>query len=146
MEDTPFLGELSPARLKLALQLNVDWFQPFKHTVSSVGAIYVSILNLPRHLRYKVENTILVGVIPGPHEPSLHTNSFLAPFVSELLQLWDGITLSGTNLMQPVTVRAALLSVVCDIPGLAKVAGFLGNRARLSCSKCWKPFPMAHFG
>lgn len=146
VEDTPFLGDLSPARLNLALQLNVDWFQPFKHTVFSVGAIYVSILNLPRHLRYKVENTILVGVIPGPHEPSLHTNSFLAPFVSELLQLWDGITLSGTNLMQPVTVRAALLSVVCDIPGLAKVAGFLGHGARLSCSKCMKPFPTAHFG
>lgn len=146
VDDTPFLGELSPERLNLALQLNVDWFQPFKHTVFSVGAIYVSILNLPRHLRYKVENTILVGVIPGPHEPSLHMNSFLAPFVSELLQLWDGIPLSGSGLMQPVTVRTALLSVVCDIPGLAKVAGFLGHGARLGCSKCMKQFPTAHFG
>ena len=146
VEDAPFLGELSPERLNLALQLNVDWFQPFKHTVFSVGAIYVSILNLPRHLRYKVENTILVGVIPGPHEPSLHANSFLAPFVSELLQLWEGITLVGNGIMQPVAVRAALLSVVCDIPGLAKVAGFLGHGARLGCSKCLKTFPTERFG
>ena len=86
----PFLKESSPACLNLALQLNVDWFQPFKHTVYSVGAIYVSILNLPRHIRYKVDNTILIGIIPGPHEPTLHINMFLTPFIAELLQLWNG--------------------------------------------------------
>ena len=60
VEGKPFLQESSPACLNLALQLNVDWFQPFKHTVFSVGAIYVSILNLPRHMQYKVGNTILI--------------------------------------------------------------------------------------
>lgn len=121
-----------------------------KHTIYSVGAIYVTILNLPRHMRYKVVNTILVGIVPGPREPSLHINSFLSPLVLELLQLWEGI--QCTQLMdshgsaQPVTLRAALLSVVCDIPGLAKVAGYLGHSARLGCTKCLKPFPTAHFG
>ena len=46
IEGKPFLHESSPDCLNLALQLNVDWFQPFKHTIYSVGAIYVSILNL----------------------------------------------------------------------------------------------------
>lgn len=32
--------------------LNIDWFQPFKYTNYSVGAIYMTILNLPRHLRF----------------------------------------------------------------------------------------------
>lgn len=27
------------------VMLNVDWFQPFKHTNYSVGAIYLTILN-----------------------------------------------------------------------------------------------------
>lgn len=36
-----------------ALMLNVDWFQPFKHTHYSVGAIHISILNLPREERFK---------------------------------------------------------------------------------------------
>ena len=38
--------------------------------------MYVSILNLPREERYTVEN-ILVGVLPGPHEPKKTMNSYL---------------------------------------------------------------------
>ena len=45
-----------------------------------------------------------------------------------------------------LTVRASLLPVVCNIPGLARVAGYLGHSARLGCTKCLKPFPTAHFG
>lgn len=35
-----------------ALHLNVDWFQPFRHTQHSEGAIYLSVLNLPRQERF----------------------------------------------------------------------------------------------
>lgn len=53
------------------LTLNLDWFQPFTHVEYSVGAIYLAIQNLPREERYKEENIILVGVLPGPSEPKL---------------------------------------------------------------------------
>lgn len=56
--------------------LNVDWFQPYKHISYSVGAIYLTILNLPRQLRYHREHTLVVGIIPGPHELKLHINSY----------------------------------------------------------------------
>ena len=45
----PFLDE----PYSFAFSINVDWFQPFKHTTDSVGAIYLSILNLPCTERYK---------------------------------------------------------------------------------------------
>ena len=51
------------------LTVNVDWFQPYERGVYSVGAIYLTIQNLPHDERYKTENIILVGVIPGPKEP-----------------------------------------------------------------------------
>ena len=35
--------------------LNIDGFQPFKHVQYSVGAIYLCVLNLPRHICYKQE-------------------------------------------------------------------------------------------
>ena len=69
------------SRYGFGLLINVDWFQPYKHVQYSVGAIYIAILNFPRHLRYRRENMILIGVIPGPHEPSLHINSFIVPLV-----------------------------------------------------------------
>ncbi|KAG0925712.1 hypothetical protein G6F31_018640 [Rhizopus arrhizus] len=44
----------------LLFTLNVDWFQSSKRTVYSVGAVYLTINNLPRSIRYKKENIILV--------------------------------------------------------------------------------------
>jgi len=35
------------------------------------------VMNLPREERFKTENLIVVGIIPGPKEPKLHINSFL---------------------------------------------------------------------
>ncbi len=52
-----------------ACMINIDWFQPYKHTTASVGAIYLTIMNLPCAVRYKREYTILLGIIPGPSEP-----------------------------------------------------------------------------
>jgi len=67
-----------------ALMLNVDWFQPFQHSLYSVGALYMDLMNLPRSERFKLENVMLVGIIPGPHEPKLTINSYLQPLVAEL--------------------------------------------------------------
>lgn len=60
------------------------------NTQHSEGAIYLTIMNLPRKERFLQENVILVGVIPGPSEPSPNINTFLRPLVKELNQLWTG--------------------------------------------------------
>ena len=75
----------------LTFALNIDWLQPYTHANSSVGVIYMTVLNLPRHLRYKRENVILIGIIPRLHEPKYTINSFLKPLVDEQLQLWTGV-------------------------------------------------------
>ena len=84
----------------------------------SVGAIYITILNLPRFLRYKREIIILVGLIPGPHEPKNDINSFLKPLVDELQDFWAGISLIVYNQdeMTVEIVKSAILCVTCDIP------------------------------
>ena len=73
INDSPFLA----APFTCGLALNIDWFQTYSHTVASVGVIYVTILNLLRHMRYKRENILLVGIIPGPSEPSHYTLDLL---------------------------------------------------------------------
>lgn len=128
-----------------ALTLNIDWFQPFKHTAHSTGAIYLAIQNLPRHERYSCENIILAGIIPGPHEPSKTMNSYLTPLVDDLKQLWHGVIMQLKSQSQ-VVVRAALICTACDIPAARKVSGFVGHNAQRGCSKCLKLFPTAAFG
>ena len=121
------------------LMLNIDWFKPYKHLEYSVGAIYLTIMNLPRQIRFKQENVLLIGLIPGPKEPKLSINSFLKPLVSELLDFFDGVHMTINGKSQ--SVRCALLCVACDIPASRKVCGFLGHTAKFGCSKCLKEFP-----
>ena len=69
----------------------MDFFQPYKHIKGySVGAIYGVLMNLPREMRYKRENVILIGLIPGPKEPDHDINTFVDPLVRELILLWSG--------------------------------------------------------
>lgn len=75
----------------IGLMLNIDWFQPYKHTNSSVGVMYLVIVNLPRSVRFKRENVIIAGILPGPTEPKHDINPYLEPLVSELLTLWAGV-------------------------------------------------------
>ena len=124
----------------LALQLNIDWFQPYKHLSYSVGAMYITVLNLPSKERYKLKNVFLAGVIPGPDEPKHDINDFLRPLVSELLDLWHhGIAVSLLD-GSSITIKCALFCLACDIPAGRKVAGFIGHSGRLGCSKCLKEF------
>ena len=134
--ECPFLSKEG----NLALMMNMDFFQTYKHVQYSMGAIYVTILNLPRSIRNKQENTILVGLIPGPHEPRHDINTFLDPFVSDLQKFWDGVELNVGSLKCRRLLRCALLCVACDIPAGRKVCGFLGHNARLGCSRCFKRF------
>ena len=143
VNEHPFLA--SPNNL--AFMLNIDWFQPFKHTQYSLGVIYLVIMNLPRSKRFKVENVVLVGLLPGPSEPPLHLNTYLQPLVEELQQLWNpGVCMFACDSGSTVIVRGALLCVACDIPAIRKVCGFLGHSARMGCSKCVTEFRTTAFG
>lgn len=130
----------------LGLILNLDWFNPFKHIKYSVGVIYLTIANLPRSERYKLENMIISGVIPGPKEPKKHVNFYLKPLVSELLQLWKGTYLKTTSVFEFVPVRCALFCVTCDLPASRKICGFTSYTSTQGCSKCMKKFPCDAFG
>ena len=143
-DGTRFMGQ----ERNLALMMNVDWFQPFKHSPYSVGVIYLAVMNLPRAERFKRENIIVVGILPGPHEPS-SLNPFLIPVVAELKELWeDGIEVCHSRSPTvPQKFFAALLLVACDVPAARKLCGFLGHGAKRGCSKCKKEFiPGKHFG
>jgi len=54
-ESKPFLSEDN----SFAFMLNLEWFQPHKHVQYSIGLMYLSILNLPRALRYKLKECLV---------------------------------------------------------------------------------------
>ena len=84
------------------------------------------------------ENMLILGLLPGPNEVSLHKiNHYLAPIVNELVLLWDGVTLNKTYEHQETReIRAALILVSCDIPAARKICGHIS--ALSSCHRCMK--------
>ena len=94
---------------------------------------------MPSNLRFHEDNIILVGILPGPHEPKLTINTFLQPMVDDLLEFWDGVTLNFPEKGNKC-VRCALLCMSCDLPAGRKTCGFLGHTAHLCCAKCNKVF------
>lgn len=128
--------DLLSAPHNYAVLLNVDWFQPYKNINYSVGVIYLTLLNLLRTIRYKRENVILVGIIPGPSEPSLHINTYLSPLITALKDLWEGVSIHLPPSNKAVKVRCILLGVSCDLPAGRKVCGFLSYVANKGCTRC----------
>lgn len=122
----------------------IDAINPFGNKTSghkaSITFIVLVCLTLPIRLRYLPENLFLVGIAPGPKEPSLEqSNHILSPVVTQLQSLWDeGLFLNQTpSHPNGRHIRAALLVVIADIPALRGALGFASHNATNFCSFCF---------
>ena len=122
----------------MGIIINVDWFQPFKRTVYSSGAIYGAICNLPRELRFKPENMLILGLMPGPNEAKLHQiNHYLAPIVDQFQSFWAGVKLDRTfEHLSGRLIKCAVIACCCDIPAARKLCGHYS--ANVCCHRCLK--------
>ena len=91
-------------------------------------------------MRFKQQNVLLVGMIPGPKDPH-NINTFLAPLIEELKKFET----VGKNIGSD-RIYCILSCVANDIPAARKVCGFASHSARLARSKCLKVFPTEKFG
>ena len=96
--------------------INLDWFQPYENTQYSVGVLYLCMLNLPPEERCKVNNIGIIGILPGPHEPSENINSYLKPAVEELQELYKGVWINVQDMYEKRFCSLAVLCATCDIP------------------------------
>jgi len=128
---------------RLAFSFSMDSFNPYhmkeaKQTVSST-AIWLTLLNLPPHLRYRPENVFLAGIIPGPKKPSLSDiNHSLKLLVEVLLEFFEpGVLYSRTARHgQGCRVRAILVPVVSDMLAARQAGGFASPTATNFCTCC----------
>ncbi|MBW0542946.1 hypothetical protein O181_082661 [Austropuccinia psidii MF-1] len=89
INDPPFMS--IPGALSFSIY--VDWFDAHGKSrhLASIGPIMLICLNLPPSERLKPENVYVVGIIPGPKEPtSIQFNYLLIPLIKDLKELWQG--------------------------------------------------------
>ncbi|POW22367.1 hypothetical protein PSHT_01289 [Puccinia striiformis] len=124
----------------------MDGINPHGNRISgkhvSITFIIMVCLSLPVSMRYNPEDIFLVGIAPGPKEPSLEqTNWILQPIIDQLAVLWkSGLCLLKTfQHPQGQVVSAALLTFFADLPALCRALGFAAPTATQMCSYCLLP-------
>ena len=113
--------------------------QPYEQISYSVGVIYLVVMYLPHSVKCVNENVMLVGIIPGPHEPPQDINS-LKPLVDKFLGFLYGVKLTVAGSSTKEKVCCTLLSVASDLLAGRKLCGFLSYSAKLGCSRCLNKF------
>ena len=139
---TKRMGEAECGRY--AFTFSADSFNPSgnlaaKMSVSATG-MYMVLLNLPPHLRYKTENIYFAGIIPGPGKPSNdQMNHFVQLVVDELGPLYahEGVTFSRTaKYPNGRTCRGILAALVADTLAARQLGGFASVTSYRPCTLC----------
>jgi hypothetical protein len=128
----------------LVFGLFIDAINPYGNKQSgkhaSITFMVLVCLSFPYQLRFLPEHIFLVGIAPGPKEPSLtQTNWILKPVVEQLKNLWmSGLRLSQTHRHpQGRHIHAALVPCFADLPALRRALGFPGHSSnKFMCSFC----------
>ena len=139
-----FWDGLKRRELRLIWSLSIDWFNPRGNKAAgkstSTGSIVMACLNLPPSLRYKLENLFLVGIIPGPREPSVEeVRHFVEPVVDMLDRSWRNATKFDCTESSDCgrTERSMLVVIVTDLVASRKITGVASHSSKaFFCALC----------
>ena len=119
----------------MAIGFSTDGFGPFKRRKQTCWPIIVFLYNFPPEVRSKVSNIFCMGMIPGPSAPK-DFDSFLLPFVEELLKLARGVPAFDASTDLNFILRAYLILGSGDMPAVAKILRLKGVNAIVPCRAC----------
>ena len=119
----------------IAIGLSTDGFGPFKRRKQTCWPIIVFLYNFPPEIRVKLVSIFSLGMIPGPTAPKDY-DSFLVPFVEEMLKLARGVPARDAYVDCTFMLRVYLLLVFGDMPALAKMLRIKSTNALLPCRAC----------
>ena len=85
--------------------------------------------------RYNSDNFLPFGLCPGPKQPK-DLDSFLIPFIDELEILRAGVPAYDAFSDTPFLLKAHVVLVSGDTPGISKLLHLNGHTAKLPCRAC----------
>jgi hypothetical protein len=117
---TPIGHDFSSQPTDIALSLSTDGFGPFKRRKHTCWPLILFVYNLPPEIRCQLASILGLGLIPGPKAPK-DFDSYLLPFVEELLKLARGVPAFDAEDQRMFILCAYLILVFGDMPAIAKL-------------------------
>ncbi|PKC56623.1 hypothetical protein RhiirA1_500348 [Rhizophagus irregularis] len=112
---------------KLYIDLYYDDFGTFRNVYHSLGGVYIQIGNLPFDKRKQLKNHFMLGFIPFGG----YFEEFIAPFVTEIKTLENGITMDVQG-----TKSIVLGDIIADLPQGNDLVGVKRYSATRGCHTC----------
>lgn len=119
----------------IALGLSTDGFAPFKRRKNTAWPLIVFDYNFGPEERFLADSILSLGVVPGPKKPK-DMDSFLWPFIQELLRLARGVRAYDVLTSQLFALRAYLILVFGDIPAVSLLMRMKGHNGISPCRMC----------
>lgn len=109
-----------------------------KNSNRSIWVTCMAINELPRRVRFNMNNIIICTVSTGSSKPNKkHFQSFMEDWVLELRQLENGFFITPPHLInQMVKVHAYMIAAVLDKPAQALVMNLTDPTGYYSCARC----------
>lgn len=119
----------------IALGLSTDGFTPFKKGKQTTWPLIAFIYDFDPEIRFQLRNILSLGVIPGPKKPK-DSDSFLFPFVQELIELLFGVVAYDALTKSLFLMHAYLILVFGDIPAVSMLMRMKGHNGTCPCRLC----------
>lgn len=119
----------------VALGLSTDGFSPLKKKRITAWPLIIFNYNLPPETRFHFEHILSLGVIPGPKKTK-DADSFLWPFIREMLQLATGVRAYDILSAKLFVLRAFLILIFGDIPAISMLMRIKGHNGISPCRMC----------
>ncbi|KAE8741781.1 hypothetical protein FOCC_FOCC012689 [Frankliniella occidentalis] len=126
-----FMSVKNPCNFSLSL--NSDGVPVFHSTKKSLWPIFLNVLELPPHLRFKQEFTLIAGLWFGG-KPS--ANVMLSPLLPKFRTMSNGFVVKPFGVSKDVKARGIVLSATTDLPAKILLLGMASYSGKFGCQVC----------
>jgi Transposase family tnp2 len=119
----------------IALGFATDGFAPFKKRKHTAWFLLIFNYNLPPEQRFRKDNILYIGIIPGPKKP-WDADSFIYPLVCELLELAIGVSAYDALSRSLFALHAYVITGFGDIPAVSMLMHMKGHNGLCPCRMC----------
>ncbi|XP_034242612.1 uncharacterized protein LOC117646055 isoform X2 [Thrips palmi] len=131
LEKSGFLSIDKP--LNVTMIMNADGVPVFKSTNASMWPVFFNVNELPPHLRFKKEYTLIGGVWFGG-KPS--ANLILEPLMKSVKEIRSGFDVTPPGNQTPATAKGILIAAATDLPAKIMLCGMASYSGAYGCQIC----------